>query len=121
MTVGEFFKGRADSRRIHLAIAEVVGQFGEVGEKVSKSHVAFRRGRAFAWTWIPGQYLSGERPPLVLSMRLPRRDGSDRWKEVVEPRHGQFMHHVELSSEGEVDDQIAEWLREAWTDAGPRG
>jgi hypothetical protein len=30
------------------------------------------------------------------------------------------MHHVELSSEGEVDDQIAEWLREAWTDAGPR-
>ena len=117
LAVETFFEGNPDSRHIHGAVERVIRRLGDVGEKASKSQVAFARDRGFAWTWMPGQYLSGERPPLVLSIRLQRRDPSPRWKEVVEPRPGQFMHHLELYSEKDVDDEVATWLREAWEDA----
>jgi hypothetical protein len=53
-------------------------------------------------------------PPLVLSVALARRDPSARWKETVEPRAGRFMHHLELETEAAVDDQVVDWIREAW-------
>jgi hypothetical protein len=91
---------------------------GEMETHVTKSQVAFRRCRAFAWAWVPGKYLRGKVAPLVLTLALRRRDPSPRWKEIVEPRPGWFTHHLELSSSGEIDDQVNAWLREAWENAG---
>jgi hypothetical protein len=41
-----------------------------------------------------------------------------RWKEVVEPARGRFMHHLELTEAGDIDDQVRLWLYEAWVEAG---
>ena len=82
--------------------------------RVTKSQIAFRRRRAFAWVWQPGQYLRGRGAPLVLSMSLPWRDSSPRWKEIVEPAPGRFMHHLELYDSAEVDQDVSAWLRQAW-------
>ena len=116
-TAARFFRGHADARRIHAEVVALVRSIGRAEIHVTKSQIAFRRRRAFAWTWMPGQYLSSPRPPLVLSVALPKRDRSRRWKEVVEPYPGRFMHHLELRSEADVDDKVAGWLRTAWETA----
>ena len=84
---------------------------------VSRSQIGFRRKRAFAAVWRPAQYLRGDRPPLVLSVFLPHRDPSLRWKTVVEPAPGRFTHHLELRSPAEVDDELAGTVAEAWRES----
>ncbi|MCU1445764.1 DUF5655 domain-containing protein [Cryobacterium sp.] len=91
---------------------------GETEMRVTKSQIAFRRLRSFAWTWLPGQYLSGAVAPLVLSIDLDRFDTSPRWKEVAEPTLNHFMHHLELRRAEELDDEVFDCLREAWSKAG---
>ena len=99
-------------------VSAAVQSIGEAEVRVTKSQVAFRRQRSFAWTWLPGQYLSGAVAPLVLTIDLARFDTSPRWKEVAEPTLNHFMHHLELRSEDDLDAGVIECLREAWTNAG---
>jgi hypothetical protein len=63
---------------------------------------------------MPRKYLGARGAPLVLSLALRRRLRSKRWKEVVEPRPGRFMHHLELGAVGEIDSEVRRWIREAW-------
>jgi hypothetical protein len=91
---------------------------GGVMLRVSKSQVAFRRRTAFAWVWMPEQYLHRPAAPLVLTVGLRRRDPSPRWKQVVEPAPGRFTHHLELYSAADLDDDVRRWLLEAWEKAG---
>jgi hypothetical protein len=114
VSLASFFRGHEASRGVYDALAALVTTVGRAQVRVTKSQIAFRRRRAFAWAWVPGRYLRGERPPLVLSLSLPRRDRSERWKEIVEPRPGRFLHHLELWSEGDLDSEVKGWLLEAW-------
>ena len=45
------------------------------------------------------------------------RDPSPRWKEIVEPAPGRFTHHLELWTAGDMDNEVRDWLQEAWTEA----
>lgn len=117
MTQQEFFSGYEDAERIFHVIEQAIAKIGGADFKVTKSQIAFCRGRNFAWVWRPSQYLRGERPPLVLSLALARRDLSPRWKEIAEPRPGRYMHHLELRAPSDVDAQVGRWLHEAAEDA----
>lgn len=117
MTLDEYFAGHEASRPLYDALHAAVRALGSVGVRVTKSQVAFRRTRAFAWAWIPDRYLKGGHAPLVLTVALCRRDTSPRWKEVVEPAAGRFTHHLELRAPADVDAQVRRWLREAWEQA----
>lgn len=115
--MNDFFAGREESARIFETLRSVIGNLGPAELRVTKSQIAFRRRKAFAWAWIPSRYLRGEHAPLVLTLSLRRKDLSPRWKEIVEPAPGCFTHHLELSSPAEIDDDVCAWLREAWADA----
>ncbi len=114
MTADDFFARFPDSRTIFDALADAIETVGPCEVRVTKSQIAFRRRRAFAWAWIPAMYLGGARPPLVVSVALLRRDPSPRWKQVVEPDRGRFMHHMELHSVAAVDEELIRWIAEAW-------
>ena len=116
-TTAEFFAGREDSARLFESLRSAVDDLGPAELRVTKSQIAFRRREAFAWAWVPGMYLRGKRPPLVLSLSFRRQDSSPRWKEILEPAPGRFMHHLELASTAEIDDEVRAWLREAWDEA----
>jgi hypothetical protein len=118
MTLDEYFTGHVDSRLIFDELQRAVAALGPVSLGISKSQVAFRRRRAFAWAWMPGKYLHGQVSPLVLTLSFPSRDPSPRWKQVVEPAPGRFTHHLELRSPLDIDDQVCDWLRAAWETAG---
>lgn len=117
MTVDDFFAGQSEARSIFEGLRQAVEARGPVEIGVTKSQIAFRRKRAFAWAWMPGTYLRGKVAPLVLTVALRRRDPSPRWKQIVEPAPGCFTHHLELYYVGEIDDEVRAWLEEAWGDA----
>ena len=118
LTVEEFFGEQAGSRQLFDALLGLLHQIGPTGRQVTKSQIAFHRVKPFAWVWMPGKYLRGRVAPLVLSLSFPSRDPSPRWKSIVEPARGRFMHHLELYSFEDIDDQVNEWLRLAWELAG---
>jgi hypothetical protein len=63
MTLDDYFAGHGESRRIFDALHRAIGGVGATEPRVTKSQVAFRRRRAFAWTWMPGIYLRGGHAP----------------------------------------------------------
>jgi hypothetical protein len=117
MTLDDFFAGQEESRLIFETLRSALDAIGQAEIRVTKSQVAFRRRRAFAWAWMPGTYLRGRHAPLVLTISLRRKDASTRWKEIIEPRPGRFTHHLELRSTVEIDDEVRSWLQEGWANA----
>ena len=118
MTLDEYFAGHEQSRMLFDALIKVINKLGTAEIAVTKSQVAFRRHKAFAWAWIPGKYLKGRLvAPLVLTVSFPYPDASPRWKEIVEPYPGRFTHHLELYSASEVDEEVVGWLQAAWDGA----
>lgn len=115
MTLDEYFEGQEESRKLFETVLKVVNAIGSTELRVTKSQVAFSRKKAFAWVWIPAKYLRRMAAPLVLTLGFRSRDASSRWKEIVEPAPGRFTHHLELYSTKDIDDEVREWLRAAWT------
>lgn len=113
MSPEDFFtdhpSGLAVFHRVELALLDV----GHCEVRVTKSQVAFRRDRGFAYLWLPGQHLKNPSAEVVLSIALGRRDGSSRWKEVVHPSTKHWMHHLEVDDVDEIDAEVAAWLHEA--------
>jgi hypothetical protein len=94
---------------VHALLAGVPG----LEIRTTRSQVAFRRRRGFAYLWLPGRYLARPGADVVLSVALDRRDESPRWKEVAHPAPAHWMHHLEVDDAAEIDEQVAGWLREA--------
>jgi hypothetical protein len=117
VTLDDYFSGKEESRQLFESLRGVIEAIGAVEIRVTRSQVAFQRRKAFAWAWIPGKYLRGRGAPLVLTLSFPHRDASPRWKEIVEPAPGRFTHHLELWSAGDIDEEVRDWLREAWIEA----
>jgi len=117
MILDDFFAGQEESKLIFDTLHSALDDIGKTEFRVTKSQVAFRRRRAFAWAWMPGTYLRGRRAPLVLTISLRHQDPSARWKEIVEPAPGRFTHHLELRSPTDIDDEVRSWLQKAWADA----
>ena len=117
-TLDEFFFGQEASLAIYRNLYTAIDVLGPIKVSVTKSQIAFRRRKAFAWAWMPGKYLRGKTAPLVLTVLLSRKDPSPRWKQVVEPKTGKFMHHLELYTHEDIDSEVLAWLQEAWDAVG---
>ena len=115
-SVDEFFAGSPLGRDLFEAIAQAVDAIGPATIRVTKSQVAFRNRRGFAWVWRPGRYVRSD-VPAVLSIALPEPLESARFKEIVNPSPRVWMHHLELRSTSEVDDEVRGWLGRAWAAA----
>ena len=118
MQPAEYFADSPAAFAIHRKVEAAVSDNGKAEIRVSQSDIGFYRKRAFAATWRPDKYLTGDHASLILSVYLVRRDTSSRWKEIVEPAPDRFTHHVELRSSDDVDDFIRTRLDEAWRSAG---
>ena len=112
-----FFEGHPRSLALFRAVWTAVDAIGPVSVRTLRSQVAFGRRRGFAWLWMPGMWLRHPTTETVLSIALGRHDRSPRFKEVVHPSRRVFMHHLELDHPAEIDAQVVEWLREAYTEA----
>ncbi len=116
IALDDFFANFPDSRKLYEFVLEAMDRIGPAEVRIMKSQIVFRRKKDFAWVWMPGQYLKGHKQiaPLVLSLAFPERNLSPRWKEVVEPYPGRYMHHLELYSIEDIDEQARGWMKAAW-------
>lgn len=112
-TPEELFSGHPLGYQLYQAAADAIEKIAEVEQRATKSQVAFRARRGFAFVWRPGQYVNSD-VPAVLSIALPRKLQSPRIKSVVQVSNRVWMHHLELSAPDEIDDEVAAWLTEAF-------
>lgn len=99
-------------------IAQVVDECGGAQLRMSVTQLGWARERPFAYLWSPQRWVGGQGEEVVLALDLPSRDQSPRWQQIVEVRPGQYTHHLEVRSADEVDQEIADRLREAYHAAG---
>lgn len=111
-TPEQVFSGSPRGLELFHAVERMLAAPVPAAMRATKSQVAFRDRRGFAYLWWPGRYVDSD-VPAVLSIVLPRRDGSARFKEVVAPSPGRWMHHLELHTVDELDGEVLGWLREA--------
>lgn len=113
MTPEEYLAGHPLARAVFDAVRTLVDGAADTEVRTTTSQIAFRRRRGFAYLWLPGRYLAQPAADVVLSVDLGRHDDSPRWKEVVHPAPGHWMHHLEIRDAAEIDDEVAAWLSEA--------
>jgi len=116
LTPETFFAGSPVGLRLFTEVRRAVATLGDATVSVTKSQIAFRRRKGFAFVWRPGQYVRSS-VPAVLSIALGREVTSGRIKEVAHPSATVWMHHIELREPRDVDEQVHEWLREAFDSA----
>lgn len=112
----EFFGTDAQAVSIYRALGARLLAWDGVRVRVTKSQIAFRAHRGFAYAWRPGAYVDSD-VPVVLSLALPDRLQSDRFKEVAHPADSTWMHHVELRLVKDVDREVISWARQAYRHA----
>ncbi|TQJ61029.1 hypothetical protein FBY30_3316 [Arthrobacter sp. SLBN-83] len=115
--VEQFFDGAPTALVLYEAAERMAAALGPHEIRVGKSQISFRRRRGFAYLWRPGVYVKSS-VPLVLSLALPRDLGSPRFKQVVHPSAGTWMHHLELSDSSQLDAEVRTWMQEAYGAAG---
>lgn len=104
---------------VYRHVRSVLADAGPVDVRATKTQVAFRRRRGFAYLWLPERTLGAQSAGIVvLSFALARHDPSARFKEVVRVSPRYWMHHLELRYPAEVDAEIEGWLVEAVDRAG---
>lgn len=109
----DLFEGHPTALAVLGWVLQLAEGLGGCEVRTTKSQVALRRRRGFAYLWRPGQYLAGPAAESVLSGVLDRRDRSPRWKEVVRPAAAHWMHHLEVGDVAAIDDEVAPRFREA--------
>jgi hypothetical protein len=59
-TVALFFRGRPTARRLFAVVCEAIAAVGPSTMRITKSQIAFRRKRGFAWAWTPDRWLRSD-------------------------------------------------------------
>lgn len=112
--IKKLFKDRAASLKLFGMVAKYVKSLGEVSMIVSKTQVAFKTKRQFAWVWLPQMWIKkAPADAIVISFSLDHRVKDRRIKEVLEPYPGRFMHHAVIKKPAQFDAKVKAWLREA--------
>lgn len=112
----EFFAPDKKAVSIYRAFARPLAALGDVEVRVSKSQVAFRAKRGFAFAWVPSRYVKSD-VPIVLSIALSERLSSDRFKSIAHPSTSVWMHHLELRLVRDVDGEVRAWTMRAYREA----
>lgn len=115
-TAEEFFADSPVGRAVLRWVRDRLEEAGGCELRVSKSQVGFRRRRGFAFLWRPEMYVSSD-VPVVLTIGLPERIRSPRWKEVVQTDPHTFVHHLEVRDVAALDDELLAWLLRAYASA----
>lgn len=118
MAPEDFFAGHPASFAAFQRVRGLIEGIGPVEVRTSRSQVAFRRRRGFAYLWMPGRWLAHPAAETVLSIALPAPLASPRFKEVVHPSPRIWMHHLEIHHLDDVDAEVAGWLADAYAAAG---
>ena len=111
-----FFDGRPLELSLYQTLsARMEAAFPETLVKVQKSQISFYNKHLFAAASLPLRRRKGwPTECLLVTIGLPYRLTSPRVAVAVEPYPNRWTHHVPVAQEGEIDEELLRWLREAY-------
>ncbi|WP_228539499.1 DUF5655 domain-containing protein [Nocardia sp. XZ_19_385] len=112
-TPEEYLDGHPDALPIYRKLCTLLDSLGPYDVRVSKSQIAFRRNRGFAYLWLPGQHLKNPDAEVALSFVLDHKESSQRFKEIAHPTPNRWTHHLEIHHPDDLDEEVRTWLRAA--------
>jgi hypothetical protein len=118
LTPDEYFRDCRLGAEVHAAVTRALEPCGAFEVRTTKSQVAYRRRRGFAYLWLPGMYLSHPDAEVVLTITLDHQEDAARFKEIAHPAAAVWQHHLEIHDAADIDDEVVAWLRDAYRGAG---
>ncbi len=111
-----FFAGHTEAIPLYEALeARILDQLPDTTVKGSKTQLSFYNRHLFACVSFARVRKKKDCPPvyIVVTIGLNRRLDSPRIDVATEPCPGRWTHHLLLSEESEIDDELMDWIREA--------
>jgi hypothetical protein len=102
---------------VYQAVRALLEGLGPVDVRTSRSQVAFRHRRGFAFLWLPVEWARRPGVLVVLSIAFRQRVESARWKQIAHPAPTTWMHHLEIEAVTDIDAEVGGWLRRAHDEA----
>ena len=111
-----FFSGKPLELALYQALfRHMEAEFPDASVKVQKSQISFYGRHLFAAASLPVRRKKDwPKQCLVVTIGLSHRLESPRAAVAVEPYPGRWTNHVLVSEEGQIDEELLGWLREAW-------
>lgn len=118
MTADElmFFDRMPEMAPVYAALREKLrSAYPDMEIRVAKTQISFRNRHLFAMASLPARRVRGwpERY-LLVSFGLSHRQESPRIVQSVEPYPNRWTHHVIVTHEAELDDELMGWIEEAY-------
>lgn len=111
-----FFEGHGDALPFYEKFEKrVLEEIPDVTIKVQKTQITFYNRHLFACVSFAKVRKAKERPPvyIVITFGLDHKAESSRIDIATEPYPNRWTHHVLISSEEEIDDELMGWVKEA--------
>jgi len=111
-----FFNGRPLELALYQALFQRLdAEFPDGSVRVQKSQISFYGRHLFGAASLPvRRRRDWPEHCLVVTIGLSRKLDSPRAAVAVEPYPGRWIHHVLVSEEKQIDEELLEWLREAY-------
>ena len=109
-----------DGKPVELALYEALfrhleTELSDASVKVQKSQISFYGRHLFGAASLPVRRKKNwPEHCIVVTIGLPHQLRSPRVAVAVEPYPGRWTHHVLISQEEQIDEELMGWLREAY-------
>ena len=108
----QFFDRRPHELSLYQAFArKVLAACPDTRIRVLKTQITFENRHGFAFVSLPRRKV--KQPTIVVSFGLPYRVDSPRIWVASEPYPNRWTHHVLVSGEAQLDDELMGWVKEA--------
>ena len=107
-----YFQGKPLEQSLYEILFQAMEvRFPEASVKVQKSQISFYKRHLFAAVSLPVRRKnSWPEHCLLVTFGLPVRLDSPRIAVVTEPYPNRWTHHVVLSREDEIDQELLDWI-----------
>jgi hypothetical protein len=118
-----FFDKVPDAFPLYEDVADkLLAEFPDVKVKLQKTQITFANKHGFAFVSLPIRRRKGwPEICIILTLGLGRKLEHPRIDIATEPYPNRWTHHIVIQNADEVDEQIAEWIREAYSFALNKG
>ncbi len=91
-------------------------RFPDTNKRVQKTQITYFNRHVFACVSLTRVLRKSELPDpyLVITLGLPQPLDSNRVAVQVEPYPGRWTVHIVIGSEAEIDEELLNWLRQAY-------
>ena len=114
-----FFEGKPEALALYQCLLRRMEErFPEAAVRVQKTQISFYGRHLFAMVSLPRRR---KEQGILVSLGLPQRLESLRIAAAVEPYPGRWTHHIPVKEPTQIDDELLDWMQEAWAFAESKG